>query len=640
MNDLIYKRSILNLIVNYYNVLNRIRYAKGLISHKIDQGLFLIMIIKNLRNLIKEKNYLESYYDREKLKRDTNKLYKISEKFSESEIFNSNEYLRSVTGYLRITGWTNSREILRFMSRNSKKFEIYSRKDLKDIKNSIAFTAHMKLTDSAELNNMVFDYLNQTESLNITPYLEQRTDPETRGYFDDITVYVNLKVRLKYIFKLRMLRKMINLDHGKIMSKKNLEEHKIIFHFFHIFINGLTTLSEYKQILKISDLRLFKLMKSDNFVKTYIHYLGENIGECYLCKQLISISGYRVVKVKNLYADDLQGKPIYAINSAKILNKSIILDSNNNLINLDRNRTYEQEFYSDHWSEVIRNNLNTNLYTLERTESHTNLYEEIIFIGGRNSSNFYHAMIEILPNIMSLTGIDDNVPIVLDERFSTEISKFVTDLTKREVIRKTNNITVKANLLFLLPLQSFIIDKPNSFNGESFFDLDIKLLSKWRELVLNEILHKENTPKPDKRIFIKRYGGNLVKRGVKNIKVFEKMIQKNGFEVIIPQNYSLHEQVKIFNSAHTVIMEEGSACGSAMFMKPGTNLILLNSNRAKNFELFKKLAEAFNIRVNRVNSKFDFTNIFYQNFWDATNKHYKVSIRNVKKLIMSLETKS
>ena len=61
---------------------------------------------------------------------------------------------------------------------------------------------------------------------------------------------------------------------------------------------------------------------------------------------------------------------------------------------------------------------------------------------------------------------------------------------------------------------------------------------------------------------------------------------------------------------------------------------------SKNVELFKKLAEAFNIRVNKVNSKFDFTNIFYQNFWEATNKKFNVSIRNVEKLIMSLGTKS
>jgi ASC-1-like (ASCH) protein len=248
-------------------------------------------------------------------------------------------------------------------------------------------------------------------------------------------------------------------------------------------------------------------------------------------------------------------------------------------------------------------------------------------------------MIEILPNIMSLTGIDKNVPIVLDERFSTEMSEFVTKLSKRDVIRKTKNIDIKANSLFIIPLSSFVIDEPINFNGETNFGIDTALLIKWRELVLNEIEEKEISQKHSKRIFIKRSGSSLVQRGVKNIKAFERVLQKNGFEIIIPQEFSLYDQFKIFNSAHTIIMEEGSACANIIFMKPDTNLILLKSYRAKNFKLFEKLAENFNIRVKKVNSNFDFTNIFYKNFWEATNKLYKVNMRDLKKSIKELESK-
>jgi hypothetical protein len=640
INDKIDKFSIIDIIVNYQTILARIRQVKESAVVKTQKGLFLIVIIKNLRNRLKDRDYLNSHYTREKSKRDTVKLYTLSKEFSQSRIFNSNKYLKTVSGYLVVTGWTNSVKILRAITKNSTIFKAYKRKDLKSINNAIAFTVYFKINDSAEWNSIVLDYLNQTGSLKITSYFEQETASETMGYIDDITVYMKLNFRFRYKYKFRVLNSLLNLDKQKILTRANSKEQETIFHFFHILINSFNCLSEYKRILKIDDLSFFRIMHSVNFAKTYVHYLNEGFGECVLCNQRITTSQHhKVVKINNLIADESVKRSIYAIKNAKVLNKSIILDSNNNLVNLSRQKIYENEFYSDHWDEVVRNNQNSDLYTIRKESADSNSYDEVIFIGGRNSSNFYHASIEILPNIASLTGIDKKVPIVLDERFSIEMSEFVKKLSKRDVIRKTNKICIKANTLFVLPLSSYVIDVPLGFNGECDFSIDAELLSKWRELVLSEVGERESIQTTKKRIFIKRDGNHIVLRGIKNKKVFESNIKKYGFEIIIPQNYSLSDQVKIFNSAHTVIMEEGSACANIIFMKPGTNLILLKAYRAKNFELFKTLAEYRNIRFYEVISKFDFTNVFYQNFWEATNKLYKISMRDLKKSIMWLESK-
>jgi ASC-1-like (ASCH) protein len=190
-----------------------------------------------------------------------------------------------------------------------------------------------------------------------------------------------------------------------------------------------------------------------------------------------------------------------------------------------------------------------------------------------------------------------------------------------------------------MPLNSYVIDIPINFNGKSNFSIDKVLIKKWRELNLEKIEEKEKVKVKAKKIFIKRNRSNISKRGIKNIEAFERMIQQNGFEIVVPQEFSLHEQIQIFNSADTVIIEEGAACANTIFMKSGANLILLGSYRAKNFELFCNLVDNFNIKFYKINSKFDFTSIFYQNFWDATNKLYRVSTLNIEKLIISLETK-
>lgn len=68
---------------------------------------------------------------------------------------------------------------------------------------------------------------------------------------------------------------------------------------------------------------------------------------------------------------------------------------------------------------------------------------------------------------------------------------------------------------------------------------------------------------------------------IKNLNEVESALRKKGFDIIIPENMSLEDQVGIYSSAKVVVGLSGSAMHNCVFASPGSIWIELGDPRAK-----------------------------------------------------------
>lgn len=91
---------------------------------------------------------------------------------------------------------------------------------------------------------------------------------------------------------------------------------------------------------------------------------------------------------------------------------------------------------------------------------------------------------------------------------------------------------------------------------------------KIRDLILSHIDFSDIEKYP-KRIFVKRIGS----RKITNEEEVENYLSKYNFKTIIPEEYSVEEQIKHFYAADIVVAPHGANSTNALYMRPNTNYI-------------------------------------------------------------------
>jgi len=79
------------------------------------------------------------------------------------------------------------------------------------------------------------------------------------------------------------------------------------------------------------------------------------------------------------------------------------------------------------------------------------------------------------------------------------------------------------------------------------------------------------TAAPTRRIYVSR--AKVSRRFVKNEDEVLRVLSKNGFEVVHPQEYSFLEQLKLAAEAEIMIGLTGSGLNNMMFMQPGSKVL-------------------------------------------------------------------
>ena len=179
-------------------------------------------------------------------------------------------------------------------------------------------------------------------------------------------------------------------------------------------------------------------------------------------------------------------------------------------------------------------------------------YKNCTFLG--SNSNYFHFLVEVLPNIYKLDeNLIKKMRIVLEDKLPSQIYELC------EIV--TGNKPIKIELQEVASFSCLYV--PSDLN---YFD--IELLKKLRNTLLGEIETKLGNIE---RLYIKRTN-NLFRRLINHSKL-EKDLTKLGFKAIDPVELPISDQIYFFSKAKIIIIESGAAMTNLIFADPGCLVI-------------------------------------------------------------------
>lgn len=204
------------------------------------------------------------------------------------------------------------------------------------------------------------------------------------------------------------------------------------------------------------------------------------------------------------------------------------------------------------------------------------------FLGGLYAYNYYHFMTQIVPKFKYLAQIPSDVPLLLpphcegDNNFHQIVEMLIATYSPdRPVIYMRRNRAYRVNELYLASAQSLLLPdiKDNSLGLKAEWCSYKKSAIDYVRSALLTLREKEGVY--PKKIYILRRSTNGLRQY--NEHEISQVLQTKGFTSIAPEEYTICEQIALFNSADHIIASSGAALTNLMFCHPGCKLIIINS---------------------------------------------------------------
>lgn len=221
--------------------------------------------------------------------------------------------------------------------------------------------------------------------------------------------------------------------------------------------------------------------------------------------------------------------------------------------------------------------------------------EEAFLLDGLWSWNWYHFVMQVLPKIKYLNSIPKHVPLLVgwhvdgDNNFHTILNLFLEKLgdINRRIIFLSDQCAYKVQRLYVASLQGLLVpDVKKSVFG---------VCPKWclykkstitflRETLLPLMDTKKTYPK---NIYITRKNASG-RRKFNEEEIVELMISK-GFSIVAPEEYSVVEQVALFNNAKNIVACSGAALTNLVYCEKKCKIIIIN-NYTSTLGIFNTIA--------------------------------------------------
>ena len=170
-------------------------------------------------------------------------------------------------------------------------------------------------------------------------------------------------------------------------------------------------------------------------------------------------------------------------------------------------------------------------------------------------NNYYHFFVDVLTMMeaLDLANIPDSVPVIVPNNYTTVsyVKQYETIMGpfKRKII---------------------IMDKVSKIRVRKLFIAKEPLFSPITLIAPHKLIEKvvgKNTPTFPERIFVTRYP--KFKRTLRNNSEIAAFLEGRGYTVIEASDYTLAEQVQLFNKARYIVSIHGASLTNLLFCKPG-----------------------------------------------------------------------
>lgn len=222
--------------------------------------------------------------------------------------------------------------------------------------------------------------------------------------------------------------------------------------------------------------------------------------------------------------------------------------------------------------------------------------------------NYYHFLTEILPRVvllnqtpqfLELVAKSGELTVLVDESVPQQVLQYLDialDVAfKIHKVRADESYDCEALVYcspFFDPMDNVDQDKAlvEDYYADEFALRLVKTL-------FDDAFESKLEPK--RKFFLARKP-NLARRML-NAEELECFMQERGFELIYPEDYSLAEQVSLFQQAECVVGASGAAFTNILHMSPGANALMFSASVSNtNYFLFQGHADVAGVNLYHV----------------------------------------
>ena len=219
--------------------------------------------------------------------------------------------------------------------------------------------------------------------------------------------------------------------------------------------------------------------------------------------------------------------------------------------------------------------------------------DNAIFLGGRDHTNWYHFLVDMLPQLHLANQLPEHLhswPILVPE----QIFRYPSMVEALELFRNHRDMVVVPEWTMVSAQQLVWIDPLELSNlpqhrGPSALDPRFHLLHRegmesYRDVYLRHYVEKD--PVPTRRLFLAREAGRRDYNQDEALAVAERF----GFEPCYPEKLSLGEQVRVFREASHVLGPSGAGFAGLLFAQAGTKALCWQDTRIRAMTILPDLA--------------------------------------------------
>ena len=203
------------------------------------------------------------------------------------------------------------------------------------------------------------------------------------------------------------------------------------------------------------------------------------------------------------------------------------------------------------------------------------VYFEEGFLGLQEyGQNYYHFIIEMLPDIIHVHNRYPNLPIFIPSNLKK--TGFIPEIFEIFGINPTYY-----DLSKVLKIKKLMVSprgKEGNLNKQHIFSLQTQFQEKVG-------ISKDNNP--HRRIYISRR--KAFKRKILNEPDVIQLLKKYDFEVIYAEEYTLKEKIKMLSECSIMVSSHGAGFTNILFLKPNQSVVELKAHNNK-FWMFYNLS--------------------------------------------------
>jgi len=193
--------------------------------------------------------------------------------------------------------------------------------------------------------------------------------------------------------------------------------------------------------------------------------------------------------------------------------------------------------------------------------------DRLTWLCRRNSRNYFHWTIEVLPKLCILEFMDWKEPIVIDRHF-----------LEKAWVREALELFPDLNFFFLprykeIRVQTLFLVDEGDFASRAarrtVSPQNAMVLKRMREFLLSSLKAKP-TDRRVKRVHISRQKDS---RKIANIREVRNVLDRFGFEEVYLQDLSLRDQLFLMSNAEVVFAPHGAGLTNTIFMQEGAKVL-------------------------------------------------------------------